>query len=49
MSISFYLNIFFNRFCPVKNFGATPHCLYRDFLTLNVQLDSECASVKKKE
>ena len=25
---------FFNRFCTVEKFGVTPHCLYRDSLTL---------------
>ena len=25
-----FLNIFFNRFCPVEKFGFTPHGLYTD-------------------
>ena len=29
-----FRNIFFNRFCPVEKCGVTPHCLYRDSLTL---------------
>ena len=29
-----FLNIFFNRFCPVEKCGVTPHCLHRDLLTL---------------
>ena len=29
-----FLNIFFNRFCPVEKCGVTPHCLCRDSLTL---------------
>ena len=29
-----FLNIFFNRFCPVEKGGVTPNCLYHDSLTL---------------
>ena len=29
-----FLNIFFNRFCPVEKCEVTPHYLYRDSLTL---------------
>ena len=30
-----FLNIFFNRYCPVVKCWVTPHCLYRDSLTLS--------------
>ena len=29
-----FLNINFNRFCPLEKRRVTPHCLYRDSLTL---------------
>ena len=29
-----FLNIFFNRFCPVEECGVPPRCLYRGLLTL---------------
>ena len=32
-----FLNIFFSRFCLVEKRGVTPHCLYRDSLTLIIQ------------
>ena len=36
VSILSFLNIFFNRFCPVEKCGVSPHCLYRDpSVTLN--------------
>ena len=28
---------FFNRFYTVKKFGVTPHCFYRDSLTLKLK------------
>ena len=28
-----FVNIFFNRFCPVEKCGVTPHCFYQDLLT----------------
>ena len=34
VSIFIFSQYFFNRFCPVETCGATPHCLYRDSLTL---------------
>ena len=30
-----FLNFFSNRFCRVEESGVTPHCLYRDSLTLS--------------
>ena len=30
-----FFNNFFNRFCPEEKCVATPHCLYRDWLTLS--------------
>ena len=36
MSIVTFSQNFFNRFCPVEKCRATPHCLYRDSLTLNI-------------
>ena len=36
MSI-FIFSILFNRFCPVKKCGVTPHCLYRDSFTLSMR------------
>ena len=33
-SIFIFFHIFFNRFFPVEKCGVTPHCLYRDSLTL---------------
>ena len=30
-----FLNIFFNRSCPVKKYGVTQHCFYQDSLTLS--------------
>ena len=34
MSIFTFSRYFFNRFCLVEKCGVTPHCLYRDSLTL---------------
>ena len=33
-----FLNIFFNRFCPLEKSGVTPRWLYRDSLTLICRL-----------
>ena len=41
VSIFTFLNIFYNRFYPVKKCGVTPHWLYRDSLTLNVSFFSK--------
>ena len=38
--INIYLNIFFNRFSPEEKCGVTPHCLYRDLLTLIYHISS---------
>ena len=31
-----FLNIVFNRFCPLEKCGVTPHSLYRHSLTLKL-------------
>ena len=40
---------FFNRLCPVEKCGVTPHCLYRDSLTLEIglqpTLNSHCIKI----
>ena len=41
----FFLNIFFNKFCPVEKCVVTPHCLYRDSLTLMQQMVQFCYNV----
>ena len=36
-----FVDIFFNRFFPVWKCGVTPHCLYRDSLTLREEIFEE--------
>ena len=37
-SIFIFSQYFFNKFCPVEKCGVTPHCFYRDSLTLNKKI-----------
>ena len=43
-----FLNVFFNRFYPVEKCGVTPHCLYRDSLTLTSKTQNYFAGRRVK-
>ena len=34
-----FINTVFNRFYSMEKFGVTPHCLYRDWLTLKLKFN----------
>ena len=40
MSIFMFSKYFLNRICLTEKCGVTPHCLYRDWLTLNTRKKS---------
>ena len=50
VNIYLFSIFFFNRFCPAEKCGVTSHCLYRDSLTLTLNvLETNLTILKVKD